>query len=119
MRLLPFLFLCLTAISCASAREGKPNILFILADDLGWGDLGCYGNRTIRTPNLDAMAREGTLFTQFYVNGSVCSPSRCAFSPVNIQPGSASTATLPPLSKTPPGACPAGWTQRCRMPHGC
>lgn len=79
MRLLPFLFLCLTAISCASAREGKPNILFILADDLGWGDLGCYGNRTIRTPNLDAMAREGTLFTQFYVNGSVCSPSRCAF----------------------------------------
>src|SRR5512145_1508268 len=79
MRLLPFLFLCLTAISCASAREGKPNILFILADDLGWGDLGCYGNRTLRTPNLDAMAREGTLFTQFYVNGSVCSPSRCAF----------------------------------------
>ena len=57
----------------------KPNLIFILADDLGWGDLGCYGNQRIKTPNLDRLARQGTLFTQFYVNGSVCSPSRCAF----------------------------------------
>src|SRR5262245_54728933 len=57
----------------------KPNIIFILADDLGWGDLGCYGHPVTRTPNLDQMAREGTLFSQFYVCGSVCSPSRCAF----------------------------------------
>ena len=57
----------------------RPNVLFILADDLGWGDLGCYGHPQIRTPNLDRLARQGTLFTQFYVNGSVCSPSRCAF----------------------------------------
>lgn len=64
----------------AAAPPGeRPNIIFILADDLGWGDLGCYGNRSIRTPNLDRLAAEGTLFTQFYVNGSVCSPSRCAF----------------------------------------
>ncbi len=76
MRCFLALFLLLTA--AASAAE-KPNIIFILADDLGWGDLGCYGNRTIRTPNLDKMARQGTLFTQFYVNASVCSPSRCAF----------------------------------------
>jgi N-acetylgalactosamine-6-sulfatase len=57
----------------------RPNLVFILADDLGWGDLGCYGHPQIRTPNLDRLAREGTLFTQFYVCGSVCSPSRCAF----------------------------------------
>lgn len=57
----------------------KPNVIFILADDLGWGDLGCYGNTFIRTPNLDRLASQGKLFTQFYVNGSVCSPSRCAF----------------------------------------
>jgi arylsulfatase A-like enzyme len=63
---------------CITAAD-KPNIIFILADDLGWGDLGCYGHPITRTPNLDQMAREGTLFTQFYVNASVCSPSRCAF----------------------------------------
>jgi N-acetylgalactosamine-6-sulfatase len=56
-----------------------PNVVFILADDLGWGDLACYGNRFIQTPNLDRLAKQGTLFTQFYVCGSVCSPSRCAF----------------------------------------
>ncbi len=56
-----------------------PNVVFILADDLGWGDLGCYGNPTIRTPNLDRLAHQGTLFTQFYVTAPVCSPSRCGF----------------------------------------
>ncbi|QDT57368.1 Arylsulfatase [Caulifigura coniformis] len=61
------------------AEPAKPNILFILADDLGWGDLACYGNTFVRTPNLDRLASEGTLFTNFYVCGSVCSPSRCAF----------------------------------------
>ena len=60
-------------------RKRRPNFVFIFADDLGWGDLGCYGNRQIMTPNLDELARKGTLFTQFYVNGSVCSPSRTAF----------------------------------------
>jgi N-acetylgalactosamine-6-sulfatase len=69
--------LCLFLTSARAAE--KPNIIFILADDLGWGDLGCYGHPLTRTPNLDQMAREGTLFTQFYVCGSVCSPSRCAF----------------------------------------
>lgn len=63
----------------ASAAERPPNIVFILADDLGWGDLGCYGHPHIRTPNLDRLARQGTLFTQFYVNSAVCSPSRTAF----------------------------------------
>jgi len=57
----------------------QPNVVFILCDDLGWGDLGCYGHARIKTPHLDRLAAEGTLFTQFYVNGSVCSPSRAAF----------------------------------------
>ncbi|MBM4020132.1 MAG: N-acetylgalactosamine 6-sulfate sulfatase (GALNS) [Planctomycetes bacterium] len=57
----------------------RPNFIFILADDLGWGDLGCYGNRQIKTPALDRLAAQGTLFSQFYVAGSVCSPSRAAF----------------------------------------
>lgn len=65
--------------SWLAAAPAKPNIVFILADDLGWGDLGCYGHSTIKSPNLDRMARDGSLFTHFYVNGSVCSPSRCAF----------------------------------------
>lgn len=56
----------------------KPNVLFILADDLGWGDLGSYGHGQLKTPNLDRLAAEGTLFTQYYVNASVCSPSRAA-----------------------------------------
>lgn len=57
----------------------RPNIVFILADDLGWGDLGCYGHPQLRTPHLDRLAAQGMLLTQFYVCGSVCSPSRCAF----------------------------------------
>ena len=60
----------------SSSEARRPNFVFIFADDLGWGDLGCYGNRQIKTPNLDELAKKGTLFTQFYVNGSVCSPSR-------------------------------------------
>ena len=56
----------------------KPNILFILADDLGYGDLGCYGQKQIRTPNLDRLALEGVRFTQSYSGSTVCAPSRCA-----------------------------------------
>ncbi len=67
------------ALPAAGLAADRPNVVFILADDLGWGDLGCYGNRDARTPNLDRLAAGGKLFTQFYVNGSVCSPSRCAF----------------------------------------
>lgn len=63
----------------SAKSERSPNIVFILADDLGWGDLGCYGHSHIQTPHLDNLAKQGTLFTQFYVNGSVCSPSRTAF----------------------------------------
>jgi len=67
----------LTALRAQSSRP--PNVIFILADDMGWGDLSCYGNPRMKTPNLDRLASEGVQFTQFYVNGSVCSPTRSAF----------------------------------------
>jgi arylsulfatase A-like enzyme len=54
-----------------------PNVVFIIADDLGWGDLGCYGQKIIRTPHLDRMAAEGMRFTQHYSGNAVCAPSRC------------------------------------------
>jgi len=60
------------------ASSIKPNIIFILADDLGYGDLGCYGQETIRTPNLDQMAAEGMRFMDHYAGSTVCAPSRCA-----------------------------------------
>lgn len=55
----------------------KPNIIFILADDLGVGDLGCYGQQKISTPHIDRLATEGMLFTQAYAGAAVCAPSRC------------------------------------------
>lgn len=64
--------------SDGSARE-KPNLVLIVADDLGYGDVGCYGSRTIPTPNIDALAAAGVRFTEAYVASPVCSPSRAAF----------------------------------------
>ena len=60
----------------AAGSSDRPNIIFILADDLGYGDLGCYGQDVIQTPNLDRMARQGMRFTDFYAGSTVCAPSR-------------------------------------------
>jgi len=54
----------------------KPNIILILADDLGYGEIGCYGQKLIKTPNIDRLAKEGIKFTQFYAGSTVCAPSR-------------------------------------------
>ena len=62
-----------------AAAPARPNILFILADDLGWGDLSCYGRPDYRTPNLDRLAAEGVRFTDAYSASPVCTPTRCAF----------------------------------------
>jgi arylsulfatase A len=68
----------LGSLHAAEALKQKPNIVVFLADDLGYGDLGCYGHPIIQTPNLDAFAKQSTRFTQFYSASAVCSPSRSA-----------------------------------------
>ncbi|KAF0177916.1 MAG: sulfatase [Limisphaerales bacterium] len=70
--------LALFALPSRAADSARPNIVIILADDLGYGDLGCYGHPNIRTPNLDRMAAEGMRFTEFYSAAEVCTPSRAA-----------------------------------------
>lgn len=68
----------LSSATAFTQSNKQPNFIIILADDLGYGDLGSYGHPTIRTPNLDKLAQEGVRFTQFYVAANVCSPSRAA-----------------------------------------
>ena len=77
-----FLFFPALLISCSTSPEStnadrKPNIIFVLADDLGYGDLGCYGQKRIPTPNLDQLASKGLRFTNCYAGSTVCAPSRC------------------------------------------
>src|ERR1700716_2296384 len=74
--LVPLCLALLPALALA-AEPRKPNIVFILADDLGYGDLGCYGQKQIKTPNLDRMAADGMRFTQFYAGSTVLAPPRC------------------------------------------
>lgn len=78
MRFIPTVcaVLLLVGVSSLAAAE-KLNVVFILADDLGWGELGCYGQQKIRTPNIDRLATEGMRFTQHYSGAPVCAPSRC------------------------------------------
>ena len=63
---------------CAQDQE-TPNILLFMADDLGIGDIGCFGNNTIKTPNIDRIAREGAKLTHHLAAASICTPSRAAF----------------------------------------
>jgi len=73
-------FLSSAAAAPLLAQTGakKPNVILIVADDLGYGDLGCYGQPRIKTPNIDQMAKEGVRFTQAYAGSTVCGPSRCS-----------------------------------------
>ena len=64
--------------ACQHPVSQKPNIIYILADDLGYGDLGCYGQKQIKTPHLDDMAAQGKRFTDHYAGSTVCAPSRCS-----------------------------------------
>ncbi|RYG68735.1 N-acetylgalactosamine-6-sulfatase, partial [bacterium] len=87
---LPAAALTLSALSSCQAAPApqtttvvktptQPNILFVLADDMGYADLGCYGGKGVESKNIDRLAAEGIKFTQFYVNSPICSPSRTAF----------------------------------------
>jgi len=111
----------LAAAGCARAEEVEPapsklNFVYILADDLGYGDLGCYGQQTIKTPNIDRMASEGMRFTDHYAGSTVCAPSRCCLmtgyhtghayirgnsevKPMGQQPLPTDTVTIPELLK--------------------
>ncbi|HTU89166.1 MAG TPA: sulfatase-like hydrolase/transferase [Gemmataceae bacterium] len=75
--LLALVALELFSVPGCAAERLRPNVLLVLADDLGWGDLSCYGGKLAATPHLDRMAKEGVRFTQFYVASPICSPSRC------------------------------------------
>src|SRR6056297_3535693 len=77
-----YLALILIITSCNNPdadhkKDSKPNIIYIMADDLGYADLGCYGQEIIQTPNIDKLADQGIRFTQHYAASTVCAPSRC------------------------------------------
>lgn len=83
--IIPIMSLFILSVACFGngIKESQvdsqiPNIIFILTDDLGYGDLGCYGQQTIKTPHIDQLASEGIRFTQFYSGSSVCAPSRAS-----------------------------------------
>jgi len=69
--------ICGGALAAAESDNIQPNIIYILADDLGFGELGCYGQELIKTPRIDRMAKEGMRFSQHYAGAPVCAPSRC------------------------------------------
>ena len=109
------LLACLCTLCGHSATAGKPNIIYILTDDVGYGDVGCYGATHVRTPNIDRLAKEGLRFTDAHATASVCTPTRFAFmtgryawrqrgtgiaagnEPALIKPG---TVTVPSLLKS-------------------
>ena len=80
--------LAIAGLGNRAKAESKPNIVYILADDLGYGDLGCYGQKDIQTPNIDRLAAEGIRFTQHYAGSTVCGgqTKNCFCKPGPISP---------------------------------
>lgn len=76
VQLLALAFVCSLAMSAFAADNAKPNIIVIMTDDLGYGEVDCYGQQRIKTPHIDKFAAEGMRFTQFYSGSTVCAPSR-------------------------------------------
>ncbi|MCH1497387.1 MAG: sulfatase-like hydrolase/transferase, partial [Rubripirellula sp.] len=85
----------ISASSYSQETVKQPNVILVLIDDMGWGDLGCYGNDFIDTPNIDQLAVDGVRFTDFYAAGSVCSPTRCAIQSGQNQARIGITAHIP------------------------
>eukprot|EP01047_Picozoa_sp_COSAG01_P000921 COSAG01_NODE_18_length_39884_cov_245.648184_29_plen_498_part_00 len=92
-KIIPMLFMMLVPV--LETRADDPNIILIFIDDLGWKDVGCYGNDFIDTPNIDRLASEGMRFTDFYASGAVCSPTRCAVQSGQNQARIGITAHIP------------------------
>src|ERR1041385_5345093 len=76
MKYASFLALIISSLTASAAQ--KPNIIFILADDLGYGDVSCFGQKKFQTPNIDRLAAEGMKLTAHYAGNNVCAPSRCS-----------------------------------------
>jgi len=92
-----------TTLHAGEKKSRPPNIIFILADDLGYGELGSYGQKKIKTPNLDKLAAQGMRFTQHYAGNAVCAPSRCVLM-TGMHPGHAIVRTN--LATPPEGQHP-------------
>ncbi len=92
----PMAAVAATSRGPGAARGRKPNVLCIIADDLGYGDLGCYGHPEIQTPNLDQLAKQGVKLTQMYTPGAVCSPTRVSWL-TGRYPGRLPVGNLEPL----------------------
>lgn len=80
MKRFVYLLLLIAGIAASLPATGRPNIVLVFIDDMGWGDFSCFGNQEASTPHIDAMAEKGLRFHQFYVNSPICSPSRVAIS---------------------------------------
>ena len=78
-RYLAFLVTVFFLSQASDAEDRQPNVIFVLTDDLGYSDIGCYGAKKVKTPNMDRLAAEGLRFTHFHTAASICSPSRAAF----------------------------------------
>jgi len=87
------------SLASTTPKPSRPNVIFILADDLGWGDLSCYGRPDYRTPNLDRLAAQGVRFTDAYSGSAVCTPTRCAFF-TGRYPGRLKIGLVEPLPAT-------------------
>lgn len=89
------LVVALGPMAAAASRPEKPNLILVFIDDLGWKDVGCYGNDFVETPRIDRLAAEGVRFTDFYAAGAVCSPTRCAVQTGQNQARVGITAHIP------------------------
>lgn len=86
---------CCGGVPCFAEKPSRPNIVLVFVDDLGWSDIGCYGNSFVETPNIDRLAADGVRFTDFYAAGAVCSPTRCALQAGQNQARIGITAHIP------------------------
>lgn len=104
------LLLATTTLTATSPAAEQPNVIFVMADDLGYGDIGCYGNQAIETPHLDRLASTGVKCLDFHSNGAVCSPTRAALMTGRYQQRSGVSGVITALSHRDKGLALDQWT---------